>query len=259
LDDYSAILANPRHERFALALSKGMRATQAYIEAGNKPCRQNSARLTTKNDIKARLVELQEAVAKESGVTVGSLLAELEDARAKATDLNQLSAVVKAISEKARISGLLVQKVEIGGPGAFTDGMGIDEIASITAREVTEFADGATDADRVQIAKMLKESMGEIFAFIESCKAKHSGQDIVPAQNGTLEVAGSEFRSGGCAPAHVRFGSLADIARRSAHVRFTPPKRTWTLLRRAQRLEFGSAGLTEIAKEVKRPALCHIP
>ena len=41
------------------------------------------------------------------------MLNELEHARQRADSLNQLSASVKAISEKAKVSGLLVQKVEI--------------------------------------------------------------------------------------------------------------------------------------------------
>jgi hypothetical protein len=36
---------------------------------------------------------------------------------------------VKAISEKARISGLLVQKVEVGGPGAFEECNSVEEVA----------------------------------------------------------------------------------------------------------------------------------
>ena len=118
-------LTNPRHERFAQALFEGKSAHQAYIDAGYKECRQNAARLTTKDDIKARLSELQTAVAKKSEVTAQSLLDELEAARARADSLDQLSSVVKAISEKAKISGLLVQRVEVGNPGDFSDCEGL--------------------------------------------------------------------------------------------------------------------------------------
>ncbi len=54
--------------------------------------------------MKARLAELQEAVAKEHEVTVSSLLAELEAAREKASNLDQLSAAVRAIEAKAKVS-----------------------------------------------------------------------------------------------------------------------------------------------------------
>jgi hypothetical protein len=44
---------------------------------------------------------------------VASLIEELEAARVKATDLNQLSAAVRATAEKARISGLLIERQEV--------------------------------------------------------------------------------------------------------------------------------------------------
>ena len=122
-------LKNQRHEKFALALFEGKSAHQAYIDAGYKQCRQNAARLMTKDDIQARLLELQTAVAKKSEVTVQSLLDELEYARQRADSLDQLSACVKAVSEKAKISGLLVQKVEINNGGAFSPRMSLEEIA----------------------------------------------------------------------------------------------------------------------------------
>jgi phage terminase small subunit len=57
------ILTNPRHELFAQELAKGKSATEAHTLAGYKPCRQNAARLTTNDDIRARLAEIQAAVA----------------------------------------------------------------------------------------------------------------------------------------------------------------------------------------------------
>ena len=107
------ILTNPRHELFAQELAKGKSATEAYAGAGYKPCRQNAARLTTNDDIRARLAEIQAQAAKKSEVTVQSLLDELEHARARADSLDQLGEAVKAISEKAKISGLLVSCVEV--------------------------------------------------------------------------------------------------------------------------------------------------
>jgi hypothetical protein len=56
------------------------------------------------------------------------LITELEAARQKATDLDQLSAAVRAIEAKARVSGLLVQKMEVGGPGDFSKCETVEEI-----------------------------------------------------------------------------------------------------------------------------------
>jgi hypothetical protein len=69
--------------------------------------------LRANSNVTARVLELGEAGAKSAEVSVASLLAELEDARAKATSLNQLSAAVRATAEKAKISGLLVERQQI--------------------------------------------------------------------------------------------------------------------------------------------------
>jgi phage terminase small subunit len=132
-----AILTNQRHELFAQELAKGRSASEAYTLAGYKACRQNAARLTTNDDIRVRLAELQAAAAKASEVTVASLLSELEDAREKATTRDQLSAAVRAIEAKAKVSGLLTQKVEIVDPArAFDNAETPEQIAAVLARGI---------------------------------------------------------------------------------------------------------------------------
>jgi midasin (ATPase involved in ribosome maturation) len=132
-------LKNARHEKFALALSEGKSATEAYVLAGYKPGRQNAARLTTFDDIKARLAEIQAAAAKATEVTVASLLQELEDARIRANSLDQLSTAVRAIEAKAKVSGIMVQRIEerieVGGPGAFDRHETAEEIAERVIEE----------------------------------------------------------------------------------------------------------------------------
>ncbi|HEY1472946.1 MAG TPA: terminase small subunit [Pseudolabrys sp.] len=166
-------LKNNRHERFALALAEGRSATEAYSQAGYKPCRQNAARLMTKDDIKARLAELQAVAAKKTEVTVESLLAELEQARIRADGLDQLSAAVKAISEKARISGLLVQKVEVGGPGDFAH---CDSFADLADHMLREFPSSnfreITERDREGLAELLDRQASEAFAYLEAIQAR---------------------------------------------------------------------------------------
>src|SRR6476646_8541560 len=105
-------LRNTRHEAFCQALLEGKSATTAYEEAGYAKDDGNAAGLAKNPAVIERLTELQNAVAEKTQVTVESLVNELEEARKRADSLDQLSAVVKAISEKARISGLMVQKVE---------------------------------------------------------------------------------------------------------------------------------------------------
>src|SRR5262249_26307639 len=116
-----APLANPRHERFAQSLFEGKSAHEAYAEAGYKPNDGNCIRMKGNERVKARVTELQEAAQKSSEVTVQSLLQELEEARQKATSLDQLSAAVRATEVKAKVSGLLVQKVEVTDADALSE------------------------------------------------------------------------------------------------------------------------------------------
>jgi hypothetical protein len=73
--------------------------------------------MTTNDDVQARLAELQGAAARKAEVTVQSLLQELEEARGRAIDKDQLAAACRAIMGKAQLAGLLVerQQVEISG------------------------------------------------------------------------------------------------------------------------------------------------
>lgn len=74
-------LRNQKHERFVQALLSGDCADAAYKAAGYRPNRQNAARLTTNDDIRARLAHLQSlvtaAVVEETAVTVSSIVREL--------------------------------------------------------------------------------------------------------------------------------------------------------------------------------------
>src|SRR5512143_3631600 len=116
-----APLRNTRHEAFVQYLLQGESATDAHEAAGYTRDDGNATRLAKNPKVMQRLAELQAQIAGENKVTVASLLNELEEARKRADSLDQLSAVVKAISEKAKISGLMApQKLEVGAPGDFS-------------------------------------------------------------------------------------------------------------------------------------------
>lgn len=164
-------LPNPRHERFAQALFKGETADAAYEIAAYKPNDGNCIRLKGNERVKARLVELQAAAAKASEVTVESLLAELEAARVRADSLDQLSSVVKAISEKAKISGLLVQRVEVGPAGAFDECETFEELIEATVQQFTAKGCRLDSDDRAHLADMMARHAEEQAEFVASCKA----------------------------------------------------------------------------------------
>ncbi len=156
------VLKNPRHEKFAQALFEGKSAHEGYADAGYKPNDGNCIRLKGNERVQARLAELQRAAAKTAKVTVESLLAELEETRQKATNLDQLSAAVRAIEVKARVSGLLVQKQQLEISGQIdSDAMTVPEVVNAVLHECLdrpEHSHLVTDEDR-EIAQRLFEEM----------------------------------------------------------------------------------------------------
>jgi phage terminase small subunit len=170
------MLHNPKHEAFARNLVEmtktGGTQGNAYSKAGFKAegaaadvCASKLLKIT-KNGIAQRVQELMRNGAKRAEVSVASLLAELEEARAGAADDRQFAAVTGAIMAKAKLSGMLVDKLEVGGPGAF------DQCQSI--REVAE-------------AVLAQEPIDELIASIDAFKdellavAADRAQLIVPA------------------------------------------------------------------------------
>ncbi|WP_445505027.1 hypothetical protein [Microvirga sp. G4-2] len=109
------ILDNPRHERFAQALAKGLPASRAYVEAGYAENDSNSARLSGNERVRARVLELQQQAAKKTVVTVESITDELNEAMEFARTCMAPAAFVSAIMGKAKLNGLLVDKTEVSG------------------------------------------------------------------------------------------------------------------------------------------------
>jgi hypothetical protein len=110
------VLPNPRHESFAQALAKGKTADEAYALAGYRPNRGNAATLKANQSITDRVTELQERVAKKVDVTIESLAAELDEARAIALAEKQPSAAIAATMGKAKLFGKIVEKHRHSGP-----------------------------------------------------------------------------------------------------------------------------------------------
>ncbi|BCH33016.1 hypothetical protein MesoLjLc_49460 [Mesorhizobium sp. L-8-10] len=107
-----ASLSNGRHEAFAIGLAEGMTADQAYVEAGFRPNRGNACRLKSNESIRARVRELLDASAEKATVTITTIATQLDEDRALAHAKGQASAAVAASMAKARLYGLLVDKVE---------------------------------------------------------------------------------------------------------------------------------------------------
>jgi hypothetical protein len=156
-------LNNPRHEAFARALFEGHSADEAYVKAGYSENRGNASRLKANESISTRVAELQAEAAKASEVTVASLLQELEHARKRADSLDQLSASVKAIEAKAKVSGLLTQKIEITDTTPDIDpDANTEDIAAWVAWHYEDYRIELTDQQRVEFGLVLRDALAQI-------------------------------------------------------------------------------------------------
>ena len=115
-----------KQENFCLAYIETGNASEAYRKAGyskgmsDKTVNEASARLLKNGKVVARLTELRKPIIEKHNVNVESILKELEEARQLALmpDMNgkaQPSAAVSASMGKAKLAGLLIEKLEITG------------------------------------------------------------------------------------------------------------------------------------------------
>ena len=70
------VLNNTRHELYCRGVVEGKSSDQSYADAGFKPSRKNASRLKTKEDIQARIKELQDRGLKRHDVTVDRIIEE---------------------------------------------------------------------------------------------------------------------------------------------------------------------------------------
>lgn len=103
-------LKNQKHELFAQALAKGKSQAESYALAGYKPSEPNASRLTSNDKVQARLQELQSKGAERAAVTIESLIQEAADIQAAALKDGQHSAAVAALTAKAKLSGLWIER-----------------------------------------------------------------------------------------------------------------------------------------------------
>lgn len=110
-------LSNGRHELYAQELAAGATSDAAYEAAGYKPNRGNAARLKADESVSARVAELQQAAALQTGVTVMNLTQELLTilGRAKLGETaGHLSAARQSVMDIAKLNGLVVDTKLVG-------------------------------------------------------------------------------------------------------------------------------------------------
>jgi hypothetical protein len=110
-------LDKPQHERFAAYVAKGLPYGKAYYKIGFAPANPKDAttrggKLAKRPEVKARIKELQEVEVGKIGVSVESLVSELDDMLTLATVVRHPAAGIGAIMGKAKLLGLIVDKAE---------------------------------------------------------------------------------------------------------------------------------------------------
>jgi vacuolar-type H+-ATPase subunit F/Vma7 len=161
-----------RHEAFCRFLAEGLSITESYERAGYKRNRGNSARLNADERIRARVAELQQEAAKKSVVTIESVCRELDEATAVAKSKGQAQAMVSAATLRAKLAGLMVEKVEIGKPGDFD---GLESTAQIVDRELElliEQFKPIDEADRQGLIALHERHLQEAREFIDAIRAR---------------------------------------------------------------------------------------
>lgn len=114
----------PKQERFCQAYIETGNASEAYRQAyGSKSSSAtvapNASRLLGNSKVAARVAELREStITRVHGVTVASLIAELEEARMVGKGREQAAAMVAATMGKAKLAGF--DKGEGDAPGEAT-------------------------------------------------------------------------------------------------------------------------------------------
>ncbi len=175
-------LRNPKHEAFVQFLLQGESYVDAHEHAGFRRDDGNACRLAKNPKVQARLAELQNEIAGENKVTVASLLNELEAARDKASSLDQLSAAVRAIEAKAKISGLLINRTEVGGVGEFSGETPHELASELAASYLSTVGNTAfksiTEIDRDTLANLIVEACEKIDAFCQTIAARPINKDI---------------------------------------------------------------------------------
>ena len=109
----------PKQEAFALSYVETGNASEAYrrsYDAENtKPevVWVKASELLSHGKVSVRIAELQMAAQERTLVTVASITEELEAARKKADELDIPAAMTGAIMGKAKVNGLLIEKVDV--------------------------------------------------------------------------------------------------------------------------------------------------
>jgi hypothetical protein len=166
------ILKNQRWEIFAQAIAKGETSTKAYITAGFRPSRKNASRLRAKEDVSARINELQLVTAKSAEISIQSICEELDRACSVARERGQANAMVSAASLRAKLAGLLKDRVEISSADPFEGASSMADIADRMLADMVERFKPIDERDRDGLIDLLQRQAEEMQGFMSAIAAR---------------------------------------------------------------------------------------
>lgn len=138
-------LRNPVHERFAREWLKTADAANAYRKAFGKTYSHTVAkaagwRLRNRPYMQKRIDELQRQMMKRSDITLDKILSDYQEALDMARDAKKPSEMVMAAREQAKITGLLIERKEVGGPNDFDSMNNMTEILEAVRKQAGDEA-----------------------------------------------------------------------------------------------------------------------
>lgn len=120
--------------------AQGLSQAQMYKLAGYKAeghaAEVAASRLLSKVEVQRRVAEIGAPAVRKAGITAESLIEDFDAVIAGASQKNQWSAVNRAIELRGKLKGFLIDKVEIGEPGAFANCTSPEEIRDKIAAEM---------------------------------------------------------------------------------------------------------------------------
>lgn len=119
---------------FAQTVAQGTSLIEAHEQAGYVPDYGHASRLASNGKVEERISELQAYNCDLTQITVASLVARADELRELAIKHEQISAGVAAVKEIGILTGLRIDRREIGAPGEF-DRMNDEELAHWIASE----------------------------------------------------------------------------------------------------------------------------
>jgi hypothetical protein len=165
-------LNNARHERFCLALLEGKSADEAFVIAGYKRNRGNASRLKANESVSRRLQELQAEAAANAEVTVASICKELDEANAVARERGQAAAMVSAATLRAKLAGLMVERIETGNPGDFDNLTSTAQIVDKVLERLVEQFVPIDQRDREGLIQLYERHLQETEEYLASIRAR---------------------------------------------------------------------------------------